>query len=263
MRGRCYAATLALAGLIALAATADAAASSATGPSGPTGPSATQASGPHPGPIPAPTPRVAYLANVVIETEARTAPSVLAPIREHVGTASLWVGGPVSLLILRSAIDSGGREWLDVRLPIRPNDASGWIPANDVIVDKTEWRIVVKLHIRRLEAFHNGRELRSFPVVIGKRATPTPQGLFAIYAIARQPPGSELGPYALHLTAHSNVLDNYGGGPGRVAIHGRAGPLLADPIGSARSHGCIRADNDEILWLVARLPLGTPVVVER
>jgi lipoprotein-anchoring transpeptidase ErfK/SrfK len=39
------------------------------------------------------------------------------------------------------------------------------------------------------------------------------------------------------------VLDDYGGGPGRVAIHGRAGASLLDPLGTARSHGCIRIDN--------------------
>jgi lipoprotein-anchoring transpeptidase ErfK/SrfK len=216
-----------------------------------------------PGPVPAPTPELAYLATVVVHTEARAAPSVYATVVTPVSTESLWVHGPVGLLVLRSVVDAAGREWLWVRLPIRPNDAKGWIPANDVIVHPTQWRIVVKLRSRRLEALHDGLLVRSFPVVVGKAATPTPTGLFALYAIARQPRGSELGPYALHLTAHSNVLTNYGGGPGRVAIHGRAGPLLRDPVGTARSHGCIRADNYEITWLVARLQLGTPVVVEQ
>ncbi|MGA2469249.1 MAG: L,D-transpeptidase [Solirubrobacteraceae bacterium] len=251
---------LATAGSAQAASTSGATGSSgATGATGSTG--ATATAGTQPGPVPGPTERLAYLAYVVIPTEARTAPSVYASVAEHVGTQSLWVGGPVQLLVLGSAIDAAGREWLQVRLPIRPNDASGWIPSNNVILKRTEWRLVVYLHHRRLEALHDGQLVRSFQVVIGKRATPTPMGLFALYAIARQPPGSELGPYALHLTAHSDVLTNYGGGPGRVAIHGRAGPLLADPIGSARSHGCIRADNNEILWLVARLPLGTPVEV--
>jgi len=73
---------------------------------------------------------------------------------------------------------------------------------------------------------------------MGKPSTPTRRGLFAIDERIRQPAGSELGPWALFLTAHSRILRNYGGGPGRVAIHGRAGPLLAAPLGSAASHGC-------------------------
>jgi lipoprotein-anchoring transpeptidase ErfK/SrfK len=56
-------------------------------------------------------------------------------------------------------------------------------------------------------------------------------------------------------------LMNYGGGPGRVALHGRAGALLDDPLGSASSHGCIRMDNKVIAWLAARLGPGTPVRV--
>ena len=47
------------------------------------------------------------------------------------------------------------------------------------------------------------------------------------------------------------------GGPGRVAIHGRDGASLSDPLGSARSHGCIRIDNTSIDWMAANIPQGT------
>jgi lipoprotein-anchoring transpeptidase ErfK/SrfK len=59
------------------------------------------------------------------------------------------------------------------------------------------------------------------------------------------------------------VLDDFGGGAGRVAIHGRSGSLLADPLGTSRSHGCIRIDNAAVAWLAARAVEGTPVVVRR
>jgi hypothetical protein len=60
--------------------------------------------------------------------------------------------------------------------------------------------------------------------VVGARRTPTPTGLAAIYERNRQPnPRAFLGPWALSFTSLSNVLESYGGGPGRVAIHGRAG----------------------------------------
>jgi hypothetical protein len=47
----------------------------------------------------------------------------------------------------------------------------------------------------------------------------------------------------------------------RVAIHGRSGPLLADPLGTAASHGCIRMDNAAVSWLAMRAVEGTPAVV--
>lgn len=89
---------------------------------------------------------------------------------------------------------------------------------------------------------------------------PDPHGTFAISERIRQGWGV-LGPWALHLTAHSQVLDDYGGGNGRVAIHGRSGELLADPLGTAASPGCIRMDNPAVSWLAARAVEGTPVVV--
>ena len=61
------------------------------------------------------------------------------------------------------------------------------------------------------------------------------------------------------LTVESNVLFNFGGGPGRIAIHGRDGASLENPLGSAASHGCIRIDNDEIDWMASSILPGTPV----
>ena len=106
--------------------------------------------------------------------------------------------------------------------------------------------------------------MRRFRAVVGARSTPTPVGLAAIYERVRQPnPRAFLGTWALHLTAVSDVLDNYGGGAGRVAIHGRAGASLADPLGSARSHGCIRVNNSNVGWLAEHVPAGAPVHVTR
>jgi lipoprotein-anchoring transpeptidase ErfK/SrfK len=69
----------------------------------------------------------------------------------------------------------------------------------------------------------------------------------------------------LELTAHSNVLQRYDGGEGTVGIHGRGGASLLDPLGSARSHGCVRLSNQAIGWLVRRIGAnhlpGTPVNV--
>jgi lipoprotein-anchoring transpeptidase ErfK/SrfK len=110
-----------------------------------------------------------------------------------------------------------------------------------------------------------GRAVARWQVVVGKPATPTPGGLFAIQDSYRSPAGSFDGSWILTLTAHSDVLKRFDGGDGRVALHGRGGASLADPLGSAASHGCIRLDNHAIAEIVRRigrahLP-GVPVEV--
>jgi L,D-transpeptidase catalytic domain len=207
----------------------------------------------------APTARSAHLAQIVVPTQVRARPGAGAR-RGRLATEARWGGGPVRLLVLRSALDRRERRWLRVRLPERPNDRAGWIRADHARVRVTPWRIVVSTGARTVTVLRAGRVVRRFDAVVGADVTPTPHGLFGISERIRQF-GGVLGPWALHLTAHSSVLDNYGGGEGRVAIHGRAGALLADPLGSARSHGCIRIDNGAVSWLAARAVEGTPVRV--
>ena len=151
-----------------------------------------------------------------------------------------------------------------MRLPVRPNRAAGWIDADRVRTSVTPWRVRIRLRSRTVSVYRAGRRQRRFRAVVGKPTTPTPRGLFAVAERARQPdPSGFLGPWALHLTAHSDVLDNYGGGPGRVAIHGRSGASLTDPLGSAASHGCVRVENRQVRRLASRLRPGTPVRVTR
>ena len=57
------------------------------------------------------------------------------------------------------------------------------------------------------------------------------------------------------------MLDDYGGGPGRVALHGRGGASLLDPLGSAASHGYVRVDSGQAAWLSRVLRPGVPVTV--
>jgi lipoprotein-anchoring transpeptidase ErfK/SrfK len=169
------------------------------------------------------------------------------------------------MLVLRGARDRRGRCWLRVRLPSRPNDAAAWVNANCVVLEPTRWRVVISRAARAISVYRGGDRLRRFRVVIGAPPTPTPHGLFSIVDVWPWNPGDFLGSYILPITAHSNVLQEFGGGDGRVGIHGRGGSSLVDPLGAARSHGCIRLANRAIEWIVRRvgadgLP-GIPVCV--
>jgi lipoprotein-anchoring transpeptidase ErfK/SrfK len=200
------------------------------------------------------------VARIVVPVEARSAPGSGRDVW-HVGTATSWTGQPQLLLVLSSA-EVHEREWVRVLLPIRPVGAAGWIPRDDVQLGSTPYWVTVDRGARTVSVYRRGRRVRTARAVVGKGSTPTPAGLAAIYERDRQPdPREFLGPWALPLTALSNVLYNFGGGPGRVAIHGRAGASLLDPLGSASSHGCIRIDNGPITWMAHHLPVGTPVQI--
>ena len=168
-----------------------------------------------------------------------------------------WTGGPVGLLVLEAH-----GEWLRVLLPDRPNGRSAWINARRMRLSRTKHRVEIDLSERRVTVLRAGRVARRFRAVVGGERDAHAARAVRDLRAARQPdPHRFLGPYALHLTAHSDVLDDYGGGPGRVALHGRDGSSLLDPLGAAASHGCVRVDNAAIRSLARLLRPGVPVAI--
>jgi L,D-transpeptidase catalytic domain len=160
------------------------------------------------------------------------------------------------LLVLRAKNDRKGRCWVRVRLPWRPNAAGAWVQASRVHLRPTRWRIRVNLAERTLALHRGGRAVLRTSVVIGAPITPTPTGLFSIVGVWRWNPADFLGSFILPLTAHSPVLQEFGGGDGRVGIHGRGGASLLAPLGSMASHGCIRLPNGAIESVVRRVGAG-------
>jgi lipoprotein-anchoring transpeptidase ErfK/SrfK len=207
----------------------------------------------------APTARLAYTAKIMIATNVFTKPG--KGVKLLLPTHAQWGGGPNVLLVLDTALHNG-KTWLRVALPNRPNGSSGWIREDFVRLGTSPWRVTVNRAAHLVTVYRDGRKLRAFRAVIGAAATPTPRGLYAIYEkLPQADPKGFLGPWALHLTAFSDVLFNYGGGPGRVAIHGRDGTSLDDPLGSSASHGCVRIDDANVIWMAKAVPLGTPVLI--
>lgn len=191
-----------------------------------------------------------------------------SPVYARPGARQTGRVGPAAAdaLLVLDAREQGGRCWVRVRLPSRPDTAAGWVNAERVQLASTPWRIAVHTGSRRLEMLKSGRLVRRMPVVVGAPSTPTPRGLFAIAGIWRWRRDDFLGSWVLTLTAHSDVLQRFDGGDGRVALHGRGGASLLDPLGTAASHGCVRLANAAISWLVrtigrARSP-GTPVAID-
>lgn len=203
--------------------------------------------------------RGAYVAKLLERTPVRNAPGGDRRVWTA-DTTSLHTGNATRLTIMRAQFDAAGQPWLEVQLPVRPNGTTGWIPADQAEIRRTPWFVRVRLRTRQVTVYRDGRLQRRSRAVIGASATPTPRGTFAIYEIAKQRgPNDFLGPWALHLTSFSDVLKNYGGGPGRAAIHGRGPTSIREAaLGSARSHGCIRVPNALISWMSTRTLAGTP-----
>ena len=169
-------------------------------------------------------------------------------------------GEQTTLPVISRSISPGGVRWLQVMLPGRPDGSTGWIAQQATRPLVTAWSVVVDLAERKLKVYRDGRRLRIFQAVVGKPSTPTPTGRFFVEEAVKMRAGAAGGPFALALSARSNVLREFDGGPGQIAIHGRDN--LGGTLGTAASHGCIRLDTASIDWLVARIGPGTPVTID-
>jgi len=132
--------------------------------------------------------------------------------------------------------------------------ADGWLNVRTVTAEVT-----VDLSERSLQVLEAGTPVLQSAVAIGTAAAPTPLGrFFVVDKVDTGSSSSAYGPFALGLSGHSDVLDQFGGGDGQIAIHGTDAPAS---IGAAASHGCLRVPNDVVTRLADLLPLGTPVLV--
>jgi lipoprotein-anchoring transpeptidase ErfK/SrfK len=170
-------------------------------------------------------------------------------------------GGATVLPVIGRTTTTDGVHWLRVMVPGRPNGMKGWIAERGTVLTTTSWRVVVRTSSRRVLVYRQGRLVRSFMAIVGKPTTPTPHGQFFVEESVRMPRGSAGAPFALDLSARSNVQQEFEGGPGQIAIHGVAN--LGGTLGTAVSHGCVRLANPRIRWLAARIAPGVPVAITR
>lgn len=109
------------------------------------------------------------------------------------------------------------------------------------------YSITISLSARQLRLYKDRSLIRSYPVGVGKSATPSPVGSYTI--ISKSPnPGGPFGAMWLGLS-----IPGYG-------IHGTNNP---SSIGGPVSKGCIRMYNRDVLEVAALAPLGTRVSIGR
>jgi lipoprotein-anchoring transpeptidase ErfK/SrfK len=190
---------------------------------------------------------------------AHRAPRAGSPLLTSIAPRRPITGEATALPVLAAATSPSGVRWLRVRLPGRPNGASGWIAQQGTHTLLTGWRLTVSLAARTVTVFRHGARVRSFHAVVGKPSTPTPPGNFFVEETLRMSPGEPGGPFALALSARSDALQEFEGGPGQIALHGR--DLLGGTLGAAESHGCVRLGTAAISWLARRIGPGVPVSI--
>jgi lipoprotein-anchoring transpeptidase ErfK/SrfK len=168
-------------------------------------------------------------------------------------------GVRTALPVIGRTTTADGVQLLHVMLPGRPNGHQGWIRRRGTSAARIDWSIVVQLANRRVLVYHGRALARTFAAVVGKPSTPTPRGLFFVEESVRLSPDAAGAPSALALSAHSDVLREFEGSPGQIAIHGMA--RLAGDLGTASSHGCVRLGKRDLEWLVTRIAPGARVLI--
>jgi hypothetical protein len=166
---------------------------------------------------------------------------------------------PEVYLLLRAYWDADGREWVQLRITMRPNGRIGWVRRGDLgSFHLTRKLIVVDRGRLRMWVFRDGRVMWTAPVAVGKASTPTPPGHFWIReAFPISDLRSGYWPYAFGTSDYSTLTDWPGGGV--VGIHG---PYYApQDVPGHVSHGCIRLRASDDAWLSRHAGVGTPLLI--
>jgi lipoprotein-anchoring transpeptidase ErfK/SrfK len=160
---------------------------------------------------------------------------------------------------LQQQTDASGHTWIQVRVPMRPNGRTGWVPAAALgRLHTVHTQLVVQRGRLRATLYRNGRAVFRAPVGVGMHGLPTPAGHFYVRERLRIPGGAgAYGPLAFGTSAYSPKLTDWPGG-GVVGIHGTNEPQI---LPGRVSHGCVRMRNRDILRLGRLMPVGTPVLI--
>jgi hypothetical protein len=187
----------------------------------------------------------------------RSAPriSAFAKARLKIWTPEYY---PNLVIALQERIDRNGT-WVQVRLPILPNNSTGWIKRGALGGFRvTRDHLVVDRAATRATLFRNGAPIFTTRVGVGKSGSPTPAGEFYVTEKMSSFHNAAYGPIAFGTSARSAVLTDWPGG-GFIGIHGTDAPGL---IPGHISHGCVRLRNAAILRLARLMAVGTPLTVQ-
>jgi lipoprotein-anchoring transpeptidase ErfK/SrfK len=162
------------------------------------------------------------------------------------------------VLVLARRVDRQGQVWVRVRLPVLPNNTTGWVPRDALGgYGVVRTHLVVELGRESATLLRDGVSIFRAPVGVGTARWPTPTGEFYIRNRLTSLDQATYGPLAFGTSARSSLLTDWPAG-GFVGIHGTSRP---DLLPGRVSHGCIRLRNEDILRLGRLMPVGTPLTI--
>jgi hypothetical protein len=163
------------------------------------------------------------------------------------------------VLLLARATDAKGRVWYRVRLPIRPNNSTGWVLGADLTATRMlTTYLVVYRKLFTATLYRHSRPIFRTRIGVGRPYWPTPAGDFYIREVLTGFGDPFYGPVAFGTSAQSGVLTDWEGGGGVIGIHGTNSPQI---LPGRVSHGCIRMRNASVVRLLRLMPLGTPLAI--
>jgi lipoprotein-anchoring transpeptidase ErfK/SrfK len=200
---------------------------------------------------------LAYWSPVLRSVSARASPTVDAPQVAVLATRTAEQT-PNIVLTTGRATDARGRVWTRVRLPVLPNNTTGWVPRSALGgLSVVRTRLVVDRERLTATLYRAGKGIFSAAIGVGAPQWPTPRGEFYIRNRLVSYSSPFYGPVAFGTSARSEVLTDWPAG-GFVGIHGTNRPEL---LPGRVSHGCIRMRNQDILRLARLLAVGTPLTI--
>jgi hypothetical protein len=201
--------------------------------------------------------KIGHWAAVLRRVAAHRRPNAASPVVATLGVVtSEWTQ---NIVLVVAGIDVDPRQtWYRVRLPILPNNSTGWVPRSAL---GNLYAVHTHLYVNRatftatLE--RDGHAIFTTRVGVGRSYWPTPAGQFYIRDKVTGFHDPFYGPIAFGTSARSAVLTDWPEG-GFIGVHGTNKPQI---LPGAVSHGCIRMVNRAIIRLSQLMPVGTPLTV--
>lgn len=166
--------------------------------------------------------------------------------------------GTTNVVLALARVERGGQLWIKARLPVLPNNTTGWIRREQLGgYNQVNTHLVISTTKFTATLYRFKKPIYTARIGVGKSQWPTPTGRFYIRNKLTKYSSPFYGPIAFGTSARSAVLTDWPAG-GFIGIHGTNLPRL---IPGRISHGCIRLRNADILRLETLMPLGTPLTI--